>query len=148
MKKLCDFCQMEKRDGVQIKSCTVNESGRHHSYNDKPAVVYGSGRKEWQFDGEFHRKHGPAVKDPRGKTTEWIINGDMHREDGPAYIFNGEFYYFLDGYEYDSEEEWKKEVDQRKEGRKLRAEQDASTKRWMLVALAVVVVVGVISVSL
>lgn len=136
---------MEKRDGVKIKYCTVNKDKEHQSYNDKPAVVYSSGRKEWHHNGQLHRRHGPAIKDPVGQTTEWLIKGDMHREEGPAYIFKGELFYFLDGYEFDDVEEWAREVKKRKDKKKLKDKQDKTMKKWILIILVGGIIVGVLA---
>lgn len=44
--------------------------------NTEPITMY-------SLNGKPHRKNGPAIIHPNGRT-EWYINGLLHREDGPA----------------------------------------------------------------
>lgn len=53
---------------ASYKSCTRDHSGRLHSYDDKPAIVYTHDTKVWYKYGKIHREDGPAI--------EWV-NGDM-----------------------------------------------------------------------
>ena len=140
---LCKDCQKDKSCGIKIKSCTLNEVGLHQSFNDKPAIVYSSGRKEWQHDGEYHRTNGPAIKDPSEQTKEWWISGELHREDGPAYIFKKDFCYFLDGYEIEFEN-WEKEVKRRKKKRELSIKQNEAMKKWILAIMIGGIILGIV----
>ena len=78
---LCEFCLCLTTLPL-VMSCTVHPSGRHHSYNDMPAVVYRNGSKYWFKNGIAHRDVGPAMMSTRGKF--WYVNGMLHRMDGPA----------------------------------------------------------------
>ena len=41
---------------------TRNDKGQPHSFDDKPAIVYDDGRKEWYRNGKKHRDNDlPAV---------------------------------------------------------------------------------------
>ena len=44
-----------------VESCTVDTMGRHHSYDDKPARVFGTETNQWYFQDLFHRVHAPAI---------------------------------------------------------------------------------------
>jgi len=78
--------------------CTINASGLHHSFDDKPAVMYNSGEVHWRFNGELHRVKGPAI-DSRAGFSVWFHCGLRHRLDGPSTIFPGsrkDEWHFLD----------------------------------------------------
>lgn len=45
-------------DGV---SCTLDNNGKYHSFNDEPAKIYPNGDKVWWEHGLIHRENGPAV---------------------------------------------------------------------------------------
>lgn len=61
-------------------SCTVNSEGKHHSFSDRPSLVYRSKNKIDKF-----------------KIKSWHKNGQLHKLDGPAAIFEKSEYYFLNG---------------------------------------------------
>ena len=58
---------------------------KQHRDNDKPAVAYSIGRKEWWLNGKRDRDNDkPAVERPNG-TKYWYQNGKLHRDnDKPA----------------------------------------------------------------
>jgi hypothetical protein len=59
-------------DGTKIWK---NKEDELHRLNDKPAVEYPDGEKEWYINDERHRDNDkPAVERPNGKK-EWYING-------------------------------------------------------------------------
>jgi len=59
-------------DGTKIWK---NKEDELHRLNDKPAVEYPDGEKEWYKNGLRHRENDkPAVERPNGKK-EWYING-------------------------------------------------------------------------
>jgi len=62
---------------------TVNDEGERHSFNDKPAVEWDDGDKEWYKEGELHRLDGPAMDCSNGDEA-WYKEGLYHRLDGPA----------------------------------------------------------------
>ncbi len=82
--KLCIKC----RSKHYIISCTVYEKGEHHSYNDKPAIIYDDFVKMWCSNGKAHRENKPAKTWPDG-TREWLLNNELHRNDGPACQYPG-----------------------------------------------------------
>lgn len=70
---------------IYIQSCTVDEDGRHHSFNDKPSIISKNGSKWWHQHGELHRDNDePAQITKKSKT--WFKWGQMHRVGKPAYI--------------------------------------------------------------
>lgn len=74
-----------KTDDVQQWWCSnpfINTLPYHRS-NDKPALVYANGRKEWWCYGVRHRDNEPAVINEDG-TKEWWFHGRLHRINGPA----------------------------------------------------------------
>lgn len=75
----CNNCLEKPR----IVSCTVNESGKHHSHNDEPAVIFDDGTKLWFSNGSNHRENKPAKIWLDG-CREWYFDDALHREDGPA----------------------------------------------------------------
>jgi hypothetical protein len=60
-----------------------------HRDNDKPAIEYASGSKEWYQNGKRHRGNDkPAVEYADG-IKEWWSNGKLHRDnDEPAIEFS------------------------------------------------------------
>lgn len=73
--------------------------GLLHSFNDEPAIIYDTGRKEWYKQGALHRDDDkPAIVNSDG-SQYWYKNGKYHRDnDKPAitYCF-GETRWFKDG---------------------------------------------------
>jgi len=59
-----------------------NSSGQLHRDNDKPAVEWASGSKEWWINGKWHRDNDkPAVEWSNGSKL-WCVNGKfIRRED-------------------------------------------------------------------
>jgi len=57
-----------------------------HRENDKPAVEYSNGSKEWYKENKLHRENDlPAFEDPNG-IKRWYKEGKRHREnDLPAF---------------------------------------------------------------
>jgi hypothetical protein len=87
---------------------------RWHRYGklhrvDGPAIIVGSFLEEWYTDGKRHRLDGPAVEWFNGSRgvgrAEWWVNGLCHREDGPAVTCNGNFEWYLNGWEL-TKEQW------------------------------------------
>ena len=56
-----------------------------HRDNDKPAIEWSNGRKEWLQNGKIHRDNDkPAIEWSNGRK-EWWQNGKIHRDnDKPA----------------------------------------------------------------
>jgi len=52
---------------------TVNNKGKRHSYNDKPAVEWIGGRS-WYKEGKLHRENGPASEWNDGEK-HWYYEG-------------------------------------------------------------------------
>ena len=58
-----------------------------HSFNDRPAVEYASGKKQWYKYGQLHRRDLHAVEWVGG-TKDWYWNDKQHRgDDLPATIY-------------------------------------------------------------
>ena len=69
----------------------------YHRDNDKPAMVFANGRKEWWHYGRRHRETGPAIICEDG-TKEWWFNGKLHRIAAPAIVHpNGGYEWYLHG---------------------------------------------------
>jgi len=77
---LCNICQVCPS---VYKSCTIDSKGEHHSFDDKPAIIYANGNKRWFLNGSFHREERPAIECANGDKW-WYQNGQLHRTDGPA----------------------------------------------------------------
>lgn len=71
-----DFENEPKRYWVNsnIKSCTKNFEGYYHSFNDKPAIEYENGAKEWYHRGKLHRENGPAIINCDGDGFYFLYN--------------------------------------------------------------------------
>lgn len=72
----CQTCSTNNR----IKSCTVDENGKHHSFDDHPSIVFYPDRygrineiAEWHCHGKYHRTDGPAVEWSDDEH-EWFYN--------------------------------------------------------------------------
>jgi len=90
---LCEKCKLYQTRS----SCTINSEGRHHSFNDKPAIVWFDGDKEWYLNGKQHRENGPAIEYASGNKY-WRLNGKFHRTDGPAIEYvSGNKVWYLNG---------------------------------------------------
>jgi hypothetical protein len=76
---------------------------------DGPAIERMDGSKEWYLNGSLHRIGGPAIKASNGGK-EWWVNGFFHREGGPAIEMFGHKWWFLNGKEYSTKEEWFSEL--------------------------------------
>ena len=48
-----------------------------------PALEHEDGHREWYLNGKRYRDDGPAIEYENGDK-EWYLNGKLHREDGPA----------------------------------------------------------------
>ncbi len=77
---------LSKDSGDEVTFCTVDENGKHHSYDDKPGKIFHHTSLTWYKHGIVHRDGGPAYISKRDKIREWYSDGILHREDGPAYI--------------------------------------------------------------
>ena len=68
------------------------------------------GNKWWKLNGYLHREDGPAIEILDG-TKYWYINGRRHRVDGPAIQTpRGSKLWYINGNQYDSKEEWFKNL--------------------------------------
>jgi len=76
---------------------TLNDKGELHSFNDKPAVEWNDGDKEWYKEGKLHRTDRPAVMFDK-ICESWFKKGFRHRLDGPAikWVHGNEDYYIED----------------------------------------------------
>jgi hypothetical protein len=65
---------------------TFNSEGKHHSFNNEPAIIMANGTKFWYKDGEMHRDNDePSFID--GTTKMWHKDGILYRDnDLPAFI--------------------------------------------------------------
>lgn len=72
---ICKECQ----DGYMpnnLKYCTINSQGDHHSFDDKPAFEYTCGFQYWYKNGKEHREKGPAIiYSARLEEHHWYLNG-------------------------------------------------------------------------
>ena len=56
--------------------------GQLHNWEDKPAVIYPNGRKDWYYAGELHRETGPAITaDMYGEVYLFAWRGSVHTFD-------------------------------------------------------------------
>lgn len=88
-----------KEDSVIGAYTTVDENGKTHSFDDKPALIYKNGAKIWMKHGVFHRDgDNPSLVHPNGRR-EYRKDGVFHREGGkPAVITpEGEFKVYENG---------------------------------------------------
>jgi hypothetical protein len=71
-----------------------NKEGQYHRLNDKPAVEYFGGGKEWWINGKRHRENDkPAVEWKNGEK-EWYINDKFIKRnyDSNETIYNDKFF--------------------------------------------------------
>lgn len=47
---------------VGHKTCSRDDQGRLHSFDDEPAIIHLSGTQMWYNHGKLHRKDAPAVE--------------------------------------------------------------------------------------
>jgi hypothetical protein len=87
------FTEIEIEDGHKY----IRIFGKLNSIEDKPAMVWANGNKEWYINDNRHRENDlPAIIDANGGKY-WYINGNHHREsDKPAIInADGTKYWFI-----------------------------------------------------
>jgi hypothetical protein len=73
--------------------------GKLNSIEDKPAIIWANGIKEWYINGNRHRENDkPAIIEANGDKW-WYINNKRHREnDQPAIIeANGDKWWYING---------------------------------------------------
>jgi len=76
---------------------TLNDKDELHSFDNKPAVEWFSGGKEWYKEGKLHRIDGHASEDSSGSEF-WYKEDKRHRLDGPAIEYSsGEKYWYYEG---------------------------------------------------
>lgn len=64
-----------------------NSVGRLHRNDDKPAVIYASGGRDWYQDGKLHRDGDKPAIITSGGSRWWYQDGKIHRDgDKPAFI--------------------------------------------------------------
>ena len=74
-------------------------NGKCHRENDKPAIEWVYGGKEWYVNGKLHRENDkPAFEGANGNKS-WYVNGKLHREnDKPALEYaNGDKSWYVNG---------------------------------------------------
>ena len=73
-KKIIDGVEYTKSSGCWY---FLNKQELLHSPNDKPAVIWLNGSKEWYKYGQRHRDNDkPAIIFPSGKK-QWWVNGEL-----------------------------------------------------------------------
>jgi hypothetical protein len=75
------------------------QNDERHRDNDKPAIEFASGTKFWYQNGKLHRDNDkPAIEHANG-TKEWYQNGNQHRDnDKPAIEFaSGTKFWYQNG---------------------------------------------------
>ena len=71
-----------------LKATYLNEDNVvFHSHDDKPAVYYTSGAREWYKEGVLHRDNDLPALIYKDKTRIWYQNGEVSRINGPAIIW-------------------------------------------------------------
>lgn len=102
---------IEHYDSIGKFTYTVDEAGKYHSYNDKPAINYHNGSYVWMKHGVLHRENYFAFKliNDKYRWKKHYIDGKLHNPNGPALVCksinNGYKYisdYYLNGIRYDS----------------------------------------------
>jgi hypothetical protein len=71
-----------------------NKAGQLHRLNDKPAIEYNGGSKQWYINGLLHRENDkPAVEFSDGGKA-WYINGNFIKQnyDKNGIIHNDKFF--------------------------------------------------------
>jgi hypothetical protein len=64
---------------------SYNIDNKIHRDNDKPAIEYASGTKEWCKNGELHRDNDQPAREWTNGTKSWWKNDKRHRDnDKPA----------------------------------------------------------------
>jgi hypothetical protein len=97
--------EIEKKVELNRIAFYIKGTGTPHR-EDGPAIIWGTGYKEWRVNGYLHREDGPAIVDEGIGHEKWYINGMLHREDGPAIILgNGTVRWYLKNKPF-SKEQW------------------------------------------
>ena len=69
-----------------------------HRDNDKPAVLYGKGVKQWWVNGKLHRDGDKPALIYNNGAKQWWLNGECHRDgDNPAVISDGTKFWYIHG---------------------------------------------------
>ena len=60
-------------------------NGKRHRENDKPAIEWADGYKEWWVNGKLHRENDKPAIEYADVYKSWYVNGKRHRgNDKPA----------------------------------------------------------------
>jgi hypothetical protein len=69
--------------------CFYDENEQFHSYNDLPAIIYGTEKKRWYKNGKIHRENDKPAEIRADGTEVWHKNDLVHRDnDKPAIVFS------------------------------------------------------------
>ena len=120
---LCNECKdhndhpSSSDDWHEIANCSTNDSGEHHSFNDKPSLVFKNKTTVWHKNGLMHRDNGMMAMEcfcvHCTKSWVWAENGKIHRISGPAIIQQAAPWteiYSLRGISFNSKEEHKEKL--------------------------------------
>ncbi len=120
---LCNECKDHNdhpssgEDWSEIMHCSTNDYGKHHSFNDKPSLVFKNKTKIWHKNGVMHRDSGDFVMECHcvhcTLSYVWAENGKIHRINGPAVVQNAPPWtkiYYLKGVAFNSEKEYEKKL--------------------------------------
>jgi hypothetical protein len=78
-------------DGTKIWK---NKAGEYHRLNDKPAVEYKNGGKEWWINDKLHRENDKPAIEWNDGDKEWYINNKFIKKnwDKNGIIHNDKFF--------------------------------------------------------
>jgi hypothetical protein len=77
-----------------------NKEHAIHRDNDKPAIKWSNGDKQWYQNGKLHRDNDKAASIRSNGTKAWYHNGKLHRvgNDKPTIIYaNGDLEWYKEG---------------------------------------------------
>ncbi len=60
--------------------------GRFHRDNDRPAIIFADGTKEYWIDGHRHREHGPAIEWADGTVSHYINDERLTKKQWEKYV--------------------------------------------------------------
>lgn len=70
-------------------------NNKYHRTDDKPAVEFDSGSKEWWFNNKLHRDNDKPARQLCTGIKEWYVNGEPYRDNGkPCYEYPAGAFYF------------------------------------------------------
>jgi len=101
-----ELCKQCKENQINVTRCTTNRHGKHHSYNDKPSVVFIGGSEYWHKNGKLHREEGPAWISRDNPDSIYAVA--FYKNGKPQMLRDGGYYHCANGNVNLGEGRWKR----------------------------------------